>query len=106
MDVEEYEDMDLIEVRAGEHQVVGTVGISASGTVYVAGDLHPLGSATALIRAAQDGVPYVAVSAVEVLYPAEWLRGECLHDGDRQRVIAGLERVARTSARGSHHGLH
>ena len=100
MDVDESEDLDLFEVRVGETMTVGTVGVSESGMVYVNGDIHPLGSATALIRAAQDGVPYVSVSAVAVLYPADWLRGECLHDADRQRVIAGLERVARASARG------
>jgi hypothetical protein len=63
--------------------------------VYVSGEIHPLGAATSLIKAAKEHVPYIAVSAVEVLYPADWLRGECLHDPDRLRIINNLERFTR-----------
>lgn len=88
------EDLHLIELQAP-----GTVplhaGLTASGMVYLRGDLHPLGSATALIKAAREHVPYAAVSAVNVLFPADWLRGECLHDADRLRVIAAMERLVR-----------
>ena len=93
--VEDSEDLDLLEVRIGE-QPVSWAGITRpGGDVYLQGDLHPLGSATALIKAAKEHVPYVAVSAVRVLYPAEWLRSECLHDRDRLRVIDNLERFVR-----------
>jgi hypothetical protein len=74
-----------------------TVGVAReSGTLYLRGDLHPLGSATALLTAAARHVPYIAVSAVEVLYPSDWLRGECMGDLDRMRIITNLENYARS----------
>lgn len=94
-DYDETEDVDLVEIRMGDNRV-GHAGIAkASGMVYVSGEIHPLGAATALIKAAKEHVPYIAVSAVEVLYPADWLRGECLHDPDRLRIINNLERFTR-----------
>ena len=93
-DVEDEEELDLHEVRVSDMPMTW-VGVSKSGYVYLPGDIHPLGSATALIKAAKEHVPYVAVSAVRVLYPADWLRGECLHDPDRLRIIGNLERIAR-----------
>lgn len=99
-DVEEFEDLNLIEIRVGENKV-SHAGISASGDVYLQGDIHPLGSATALLTAAKHHIPYVSVSAVEVLYPADWLKAECLHDLDRLRVITNLEKVARSSDHGN-----
>lgn len=93
--VDETEELDLMEVRMGEMRV-GWAGLArGSGLVYLAGDTHPLGSATALIKAAKERIPYVAVSAVNVLFPADWLRGECLGDPDRLRIIDNLERFVR-----------
>lgn len=93
---ESEEDVDLFTVNAGS-AVAMTVGVARdSGTVYVRGDLHPLGSATALLTAAAQHVPYIAVSAVEVLYPSEWLRAECMGDLDRMRVITNIENFARS----------
>lgn len=94
-DVDETEDLDLMEIRVGEQRVSWAGITRPGGDVYLQGDIHPLGSATALIKAAKDHVPYVAVSAVQVLYPSEWLRAECLHDMDRLRVIGNLERFVR-----------
>lgn len=94
-DVDEAEDLDLMEVKVGERRVSWAGITRPGGDVYLQGDLHPLGSATALIKAAKDHVPYVAVSAVQVLYPSEWLRAECLHDMDRLRVIGQLESFVR-----------
>lgn len=93
-DVDDSEDLSLMEIKVGD-QRVSHAGVSESGLIYLQGDLHPLGSATALIKAAKEHIPYVAVTAVEVLFPADWLRGECLHDLDRLRVITNLENVAR-----------
>jgi hypothetical protein len=93
---ESEEDVDLTEVRAGPLAPAMTVGVSASGVVFIKGDIHPLGSATALLTAAAQHVPYIAVSAVEVLYPADWLRGECLGDPDRLRIIDNIESFARS----------
>jgi hypothetical protein len=93
-DEDENEDLHLVELQAPGAAPLHA-GITASGMVYLRGDLHPLGSATALIKAARDHVPYAAVSAVNVLFPADWLRGECLHDTDRLRVVAAMERVVR-----------
>ncbi len=95
-DTDNTEDVDLHEVRVGGAPAM-TVGIAPkSGAVYLRGDLHPLGSASALLAAARHGVPYIALSAVEVLYPSDWLKGECLHDADRLRVIANIENYARS----------
>lgn len=95
-DVEDAEEVDLMEVRAGE-QVVGWVGVSRpEGHVYLGGDLHPYGSASAMLVAKLQNVPYIAVSAVRVLFPAEWLRAECLADADRVRVIDNLVSWARS----------
>lgn len=97
-ETEDSEDLDLIELQVGG-QKAATVGIvRGTGMVYIPGDLHPMGSFAALMLAAKEFVPYVAVSAVSVLFPAEWVRGACLHDVDRQRVIDNLERHARGSA--------
>lgn len=93
-DTEESEDFQFIELQASGAPPV-QAGITASGLVYLRGDLHPLGSATALLKAVREQVPCVAVNAVNVLFPADWLRGECLHDRDRQRVIANMEQMVR-----------
>lgn len=94
-DTDETEDVSLHEVRVGG-TLVHHIGISESGTVYIKGDLHPLGSHSALLKAAAQHVPYIAVSAVEVLYPSDWLRAECAGDMDRQRVITNIENYARS----------
>lgn len=94
-DFDEEEDVDLMEVRIGENRVSHAGIARASGNVYLQGDLHPLGSATALLAAAKNHVPYIAVSAVEVLFPVDWLRAECLHDADRLRIINNLEAFVR-----------
>ncbi|MFN9473760.1 hypothetical protein [Acidovorax sp.] len=104
MDIEygsEEENLHLIELQAPGGVAPLQAGVTASGMVYLRGDLHPLGSATALIKAACEHVPYAAVSAVSVLFPADWLRGECLHDADRLRVIAAMERVVRGARTGA-----
>lgn len=89
-DVDEAEEVDLMEIRAGD-QPVGWAGITRpSGHVYLSGDLHPQGSSSAMLVARLQDVPYISVSAVRVLFPAEWLAAECLHDHDRLRVIANL----------------
>jgi hypothetical protein len=95
-DTEEDEDLDLMEIRAGDVPVQW-MGVSSSGLVYLQGDLHPDGSAIALLKAAKTHVPYVAVSAVRVLFPADWLAGECAHDMDRLRVIQNAVAFARGS---------
>lgn len=100
MEVEDSEDLDLISIQLSDITrrngvEVQTAGISASGLVYLRGDIHPMGSYPAMARAAAQQVPYVAVSAVEVLFPAEWLRAECLHDMDRLRVIGEAEALVR-----------
>ena len=89
------EDVELTEVKVGDAPAM-TIGVSASGVVFILGDLHPRGSASALLTAAAQHVPYIALSAVEVLYPSEWLRGECLGDLDRMRIITNIENFARS----------
>jgi hypothetical protein len=89
------EDVELTEVKVGDAPAM-TIGVSASGLIFIRGDIHPLGSATALLTAAARGVPYIALSAVEVLYPSNWLRGECMGDLDRMRIITNIENYARS----------
>lgn len=94
-DTDETEDLTIVEIQGRNIPPGLRAGISASGDVYLRGDIHPLGAATALIAAAGQHIPYVALSAVSVLFPADWLRGECAHDMDRLRVIDNMERLVR-----------
>lgn len=95
MEVEDSEDLVILEIKGHRIQPGMHAGISASGLVYLPGDIHPLGSASALLTAAKQQVPYVAVSAVQVLFPSDWLKGECAHDLDRLRVIGNMEELVR-----------
>ena len=95
-DVEDAEEVDLMELQVGG-KAVGWVGVSRpEGHVYLSGDLHPHGSASAMLVAKLANVPYIAVSAVRVLFPAEWLAAECLGDPDRLRIIRNLVAEARS----------
>lgn len=94
MEVEDSEDLFLVELQAKGAPPIHA-GITKEGVVFLRGDIHPLGSATALIKAAREHVPYVAVSAVNVIFPSDWLRAECLHDVDRLRVIGNMEQMVR-----------
>ena len=94
-DVDETEDLDLMEIKIGENRVSWAGITRPGGDIYLQGDVHPDGSAIALIKAAKLHIPYVAVSAVQVLFPAEWLAAECLADNDRLRVIANLCKFVR-----------
>jgi len=89
-DVEAFDDLDLMQIHVAGQPATWAGITRPNGDVYLQGDVHPLGSATALIKAAKEHVPYVPVSAVQVLFPADWLAGECLHDEDRLRVIRNL----------------
>lgn len=93
-DTDEDEDVSLIEIQIKGHKVA-SAGVSASGQVFLNGEIHPHGSASALLTAAIHKVPYIEVSAVEVLYPADWLRAECLGNVDRQRIIDNAEAFVR-----------
>lgn len=93
-DTDEDEDVNLVEIQV-KGQKVATAGVSASGIVYLQGDIHPNGSASALVTAAVHQIPYIEVSAVEVLYPADWLRAECLGNMDRIRIINNAEAFVR-----------
>lgn len=95
-DVEDAEEVDLMELQVGG-QAVGWVGVSRpEGHVYLSGDIHPYGSASAMLVAKLQNVPYIAVSAVRVLFPSEWLAAECLGDEDRLRIIRNLVSEARS----------
>lgn len=84
--VDESEDLALMALKVGDVEVANA-GVAKSGIVYLQGDIHPQGSFAALMKAARSHVPYVAVSAVSVLFPADWLRAECMGDPDRVRII-------------------
>jgi len=88
------EDVGLIEIQVNG-QKVASAGVSTSGQVFLRGDIHPCGSASALVTAAVHQVPYIEVSAVEVLFPADWLRSECMGNMDRIRIINNAEAFVR-----------
>ena len=93
--VEDAEDLDL-RAYVVDGKEIGWYGVGAeTGLIYVGGDAHPRGSANAMVEAVMADVPYVPVSAVQVLFPLEWIRGECLADPDRLRMLNGMERYAR-----------
>lgn len=93
METEASEDLNIVEIQGGPSPLYA--GVTDGGEVFLQGDIHPLGSASALIAAAAQHVPYVAISAVRVLYPSDWLRAECLHDMDRLRIIGNAEALVR-----------
>lgn len=93
---ESEEEVTLTGIQVGGGPAM-TIGVGdKTGDIYCRGDLHPLGSASALLTAAAQHIPYIALSAVEVLYPLDWLKGECAHDIDRLRVLANLESFVRS----------
>lgn len=92
---EDSESVDVIEIQHSGHKV-GLAGVSESGVVYLSGDLHPYGASGALLQAAKEHVPYISTSSVNALFPVDWLRGACLHDADRLRVLGNLEKFARS----------
>jgi hypothetical protein len=94
METEETEDLNIIEIQGGPQPLYA--GVTDSGEVFLRGDIHPAGSFAALMKAAAEHIPYVAISAVQVLFPSNWLRSECLHDADRQRVIDNMENLVRS----------
>lgn len=97
-DTEETEDAHIFEVMVQGSKATTFAIAPLSGTVYLNGDIHPLGAASALIRAASLNIPYIAPSAICALYPSEWLRAEAMGDTDRQRLITNLERLARSQS--------
>ncbi len=94
-DVDETEDIDLMEIQIGKNKVSMAGFARGSGTVYLDGDLHVQGSFPCLMIAAKEHVPYVYTSAVSAMFPADWLRGQCMHDPDRLRILNNLERFVR-----------
>jgi hypothetical protein len=93
---ESEEEVSIVELQMAGNKV-GLVGLSTSGVVYLSGDLHPMGAFSALLLAAKEHVPYISTSAINALFPVDWIRGACLGDPDRLRVLGNLEQFARRS---------
>lgn len=95
IDNEDTEEVDILELRVSD-MPVGLAGIARkSGTVYLNSEIHPLGGFAALMIAAKANVPYISTSAVNALFPSDWLKAECLHDPDRLRLIDNAEAFVR-----------
>ena len=92
---EDVEDIHMFGLRTqlGE----APVGVTTGGDVFVSADLHPLGAAKALALCDVMHIPFVSYNAVTVLVPADWIKAECLHDSDRQRILDNIERMVRNS---------
>lgn len=72
--------------------------VDARGLIFLSADLHPGGAAGAMERATLAGIPWIAKSAVEAFFPAEWLMGEAMGEPVRSSVIPAL--VAAVRSRG------
>lgn len=94
---ESEETVDILEIRMAGYPVGVTAIARESGTVYLSGEVHPAGAFACLMLAAKEHVPYVSTSAVNALFPADWIAAACLHDMDRLRVIANLIKFTRES---------
>lgn len=49
-EVDDTEDLDLVAIKVGDQQVATVGVVKNTGMVYIPGDVHPLGSYTALFR--------------------------------------------------------
>lgn len=100
-DTEETEDVDII-TMAPEGAPPGAqfkVGYAPkSRTLYIDGELHPLGAYSAILQASKEHVPYVSLGAVSALFPEEWIKQACQHDLTRLRIIDGIGRALRGTA--------
>lgn len=69
-----------------------------SRALYLKGDLHPLGEASALLQAAKEYVPYISIGAISALFPEDWLRQACQGDQNRMRIIHAIGQAVRGTA--------
>lgn len=100
-DTEETEDVEVITMKMegtppGETFRVGFA--PKSRNIFLEGNLHPLGAASALLQAAKEDVPYISLGAVSALFPEMWLRQACQGDTYRQSVITGICKALRGTA--------
>lgn len=92
--IEEVADVDLFELDGPTGPI--PYGIDKRGTIFLSSDLHPGGANEAMARAAEQGIPWVMQSAVQVLFPAEWLAAEALGEPVRSSIIPSLVAVIRS----------
>lgn len=64
--------------------------VDARGQIFLSADLHPGGAPDAMDGATEHGIPWIAKSAVEAYFPAEWLIGEAMGDPVRSSVIPAV----------------
>lgn len=64
--------------------------IDVRNQVYLSADLHPGGAPDAMSRATEAGIPWIAKSAVEAFFPAEWLVAEAMGEPVRSSIIPAL----------------
>lgn len=81
-------DADFFELQGPTGPV--PYAIDARGQIYLSADLHPGGAMGAMERATLGGVPWIAKSAVEAFFPADWLVGEALGEPVRSSIIPAL----------------
>lgn len=81
-------DADFFELQGPTGPV--PYAIDARNQVYLSADLHPGGAAGAMERSVAQGIPWIARSAVEAFFPAEWLMGEAMGEPVRSAVIPAL----------------
>lgn len=64
--------------------------VDSRGYIFLSADLHPGGAMGAMTRATEAGIPWIAKSAVEAFFPAEWLVGEAMGEPVRSSIIPAL----------------
>lgn len=70
--------------------------IDSHNQIYLSADLHPGGAMGAMGRATEAGIPWIAKSAVEAFFPAEWLVGEAMGEPIRSSIIPALVAAIRS----------
>lgn len=94
--LEDVGEADLFELQGPSGPV--PYAVDSRGYIYLSADLHPGGASGAMNRATEQGIPWIALSAVQAFFPAEWLMGEAMGEPVRSSIIPAV--VAAIRSRG------
>lgn len=89
------EEVEISELRFANFPPFHIGFAPASRTMYLEGNIHPLGAFSAIMAAAKQNVPYISLGALSALFPELWLRAECMHDPTRLALIDNICRSVR-----------
>lgn len=86
--LEDVGDADFFELQGPTGPV--PYAVDNHGFIFLSADLHPGGAMGAMENATRDGIPWIAKSAVEAFFPAEWLIGQAMGEPIRSSIIPAL----------------